>query len=74
MANNDVLNDELDRVFRNHLEAQLKNGLAQGMYAACKLINDKAADPSRSAEDRLRDISEFCRPVLESREVSKEKT
>ena len=74
MVNNNTFQDELDRVFRGHLETQLKNGLAQGMFAACKNIDDIAADGKKSADDRLRDIRAFCRPVLSNREVSKIQT
>lgn len=58
-------NEKIKAALKDQLERQLKYGLSQGMFAACKVIHDKATDQSMSIEDRLNDIIAFCEPLLE---------
>lgn len=62
--NDKEFQDKLKMSFRLKLEEQLKTGIAQGVYATCKVINDKAQDTDISSEERLANIIEFCKPVL----------
>lgn len=52
---------ELQQTFRDKLQGQLKNGLARGMYAACKVINEKATNEEKTPEERIAEIIEFCK-------------
>lgn len=56
--------EKIKTALEDQLKRQLQYGLSQGMFAACKVIHDKATDQSMSAEDRLNDIINFCEPLL----------
>ena len=62
--NDKAFQDKIKMTFRNNLEKQFRNGLAQGTYAACKVIYDRATNEEKSAEERLATIIQFCRPVI----------
>lgn len=49
------------RVVTDGLRKQHSLGIAQGAYAICKVVLDKAEDSKRSAEERLADIITFCK-------------
>ncbi len=60
---------EFSDTIKAHIQHTLKErqdfGLAQGTYAACKVVYDKATAGGKSAEDKLDDIIAFCRPILD---------
>ena len=43
------------------LRKQRTAGVAQGAYAMCKVILNKATDGSKPAEKRLEDVIAFCK-------------
>lgn len=49
------------RVVTDGLRKQHTAGVAQGAYAMCRVILDKATNEAKSAEERLEDIIAFCR-------------
>lgn len=53
-------NETIKAKFRDGFKEQFRNGLAQGCYAVCKVVLDKAGDESKPAEERLKDIVSFC--------------
>ena len=65
--NDKEFQDGLKQAFKSGFEKQFRNGLAQGMYATCKVVYDKLSDDGKSAEDRLKDVIAFCSPILEMR-------
>lgn len=62
--NDNEFRQKIQMSFREKLNDQLKNGLAQGMYAACKIIRNKAMEEDKTPEERLHNIISFCEPVL----------
>lgn len=54
-----------DQVFRRvvtgGLQKQHTAGVAQGAYAMCKVVLDKATDESKTVEQRLDDVIAFCK-------------
>lgn len=64
--------ERIKMALRENLEKQFRNGITQGMYAACKVIFDKASDESRSHEERIKDIVTFCEPALKNRNAKPE--
>lgn len=73
-AHNDkAFQDRLTALFSGELETQLKNGLAQGVFAACKVVRDYATDETLEPDQRLAKITEFCdvvvKPALEKAET-----
>lgn len=64
MGNKNGNTEKIEVALRQQLERQLKYGLSQGMYAACKVIYDKAMNQEATAEDRIKDIIAFCEPLL----------
>ncbi len=55
-------NDQVfKRVVTGGLQRQHTAGVAQGAYAMCKVILDKATDETKTAEQRLEDVIAFCR-------------
>lgn len=65
--------ERLKMTFRMRLEEQFRNGIAQGMYAACKVINDRANAEDKTPEERLQNIIEFCQPALRLKVAPKKK-
>ena len=65
--NDNEFQENLKLTFKNGFEKQFRNGLAQGMYATCKVVYDKLSDDGKSVEDRLNDVMAFCTPILETR-------
>ena len=54
-------NDKLfKQVVTGGLRKQHTAGIAQGAYAMCKVILDKARNESKTAEERLNDVIAFC--------------
>ena len=53
--------------YKKNIENQFRNGLAQGMYASCKVILDKARDERMSVDDRITDIANFCETITKKR-------
>ncbi len=53
-------NAALTAAIRGELGRQRNAGLAQGAYAMCQVILSKAKDDSKSSEERLQNIIEFC--------------
>lgn len=53
-----------DQVFKqvvtDGLRKQHSSGIAQGAYAMCKVVLDKATDESKTIEQRLNDVIAFC--------------
>ena len=62
--NDKAFQDQIKMTFRNNLEKQFRNGLAQGTYAACKVVYDRATDAEKNAEERLETIIQFCQPII----------
>ncbi len=62
--NDKAFQDGLRMSFRQKLEEQLKHGLAQGMYAACKVMLDKASNEEKTPEERIEDIKAFCDTIV----------
>lgn len=55
-------NDQVfKRVVTGGLKKQHTAGVAQGAYAMCKVVLDKATDESKTAEQRLEDVIAFCK-------------
>ncbi|MBQ8619079.1 MAG: hypothetical protein IJ418_16405 [Clostridia bacterium] len=52
--------------FQRGFQRQHSAGVAQGAYAMCKVIHDKAIDTSKTAEERITWITNFCGKLLES--------
>ena len=61
--NDKAFQDKMKTTFRDNLERQFRNGLAQGMYAACKVVYDRATEEGKTAEDKLKSIIAFCEPI-----------
>lgn len=57
---------QLQRQFQRGFQRQHTAGVAQGAYAMCKVIHDKAADDSIPTEDRINWILNFCGKLLDS--------
>lgn len=49
------------RVVTDGLKKQHSAGLAQGAYAMCNVILEKATDESKTVEQRLADVVSFCK-------------
>lgn len=60
---NDLL---LKQQFQKGFQRQHSASVAQGAYAMCKVIYDKAVDASKTAEERIDWIAHFCGKLLES--------
>ena len=55
-------NDQVfKRVVTGGLQKQHTAGVAQGAYAMCKVVLDKATDESKTVEQRLDDVIAFCK-------------
>ena len=52
---------------RDGFKEQFQSGLAQGTYAACKVLHDKATDESKTPEERIRTIVQFCETFLKGK-------
>ena len=63
--NDKEFSDNIKNHIRNSLQEQLSSGLAQGLYAACKVVRDKATADGKSPDDRLNDIVEFCNIIID---------
>ena len=61
--------ERIKMTLRENLEKQFRNGITQGMYAACKVISDKASDETKTYEERINDIITFCKPALKDRDA-----
>jgi len=61
--------ERIKMTLRENLEKQFRNGITQGMYAACKVISDKASDETKAYEERINDIIAFCQPALKGRDA-----
>lgn len=58
-------NDQLFRQhFREGFQRQHNNGIAQGAYAMCKVIHDKAVNTDIAEEERLQWIIAFTSTML----------
>ena len=74
--NDKEFQDKIKMTFRHNLEKQFRNGLAQGMYAACKVIHDKATKAEKSADEKLSEIINFCKQITkmdDEKDAAKEK-
>ena len=58
---------KMEMAFREHLERQLRSGVAQGVYAACKVIHDRLTDEGKALEDRVESALAFCKPVIDQK-------
>ena len=56
----------MEGLLQKHLEAQLKTGIMQGTYAACRVVYDKATDATKTPEENLESIIQFCKPIIDS--------
>lgn len=65
--NDKAFQDALRYTFGSGLERQHRNGLAQGTYAACKVVYDKAVDESKTYEERINSIKKFCETFLNNK-------
>lgn len=54
-------NQVFRRVVASGLQKQHTAGIAQGAYAMCRVILDKATDETKTVEQRLEDIIAFCK-------------
>ena len=55
-------NDQVfKRVVTGGLQKQHTAGIAQGAYAMCKVILDKATNEAKPVEQRLEDVIAFCK-------------
>lgn len=63
-----IIGDEnmIRKEFENGLRQQRSIGVAQGAYAMCKVIVNKADDDSISIEERLSWIRSFCEKLIAS--------
>jgi len=66
--NDKEFQDKIKMTFRHNLEKQFRNGLSQGMYASCKVIHDRITDESKSIEDRINSVVEFCQQIINGRD------
>ena len=64
--NDKEFQEKLKLGIRANLERQFKNGLQQGMYAACKIVYDFATDETKTAEERLQEIIKTCEPSIKA--------
>lgn len=54
-------NDQVfKRVVTGGLQKQHTAGVAQGAYAMCKVVLEKATDETKPVEQRLEDVIAFC--------------
>lgn len=53
--------DLFKQALTDGLKKQHSAGLAQGAYAMCKVIFEKATDESKTIEQRLADVVTFCK-------------
>ena len=67
--NDKEFQDKIKMTFRHNLEKQFRNGLAQGMYASCKVIHDKAVNSEKTADEKLAEIISFCRQITKMDET-----
>ena len=65
--NDKEFNETIKANIRKALKEQYDFGIAQGMYAACKVIYDKVAveNPDYTTENRLNDIIALCKPIID---------
>ena len=71
--NDKAFQERLQMSFRMRLEEQFRNGIAQGMYAACKVINDRANAEGKTPEEKLQNIIDFCQTGLRVKAATKKK-
>lgn len=64
--NDKEFQEKLKLGIRANIERQFRNGVAQGMYAACKIIYDQATDDTKTAEERLQEIIKTCEPSIKA--------
>lgn len=62
--NDKEFHEELMMSFKQKLEEQFRRGLAQGMFAACKVMLDKASDEQKTTEELVEDIKVFCSQIV----------
>ena len=67
--NDKEFQDRIKMSFRHNLEKQFRNGLAQGMYAACRVVYDRLIDETKTPEERIAAIIAFCEPVVQNRDA-----
>ena len=65
--NDKEFQEKIKMTFRNNLDKQFRNGLAQGAYAVCKVVLDRANDEGKTIEERLQIIRAFCEPIVNMR-------
>lgn len=54
-------NDQLfKKVVTGGLQKQHSAGVAQGAYAMCRVVLEKATDETKTVEQRLKDVIDFC--------------
>lgn len=54
-------NDQLfKKVVTGGLQKQHSAGIAQGAYAMCRVVLEKATDETKTVEQRLKDVIDFC--------------
>lgn len=59
--------DKLREVFNKGYKNTFRNGLLKGSKAMCRVIFDKANNESKTPEDRIEDIKNFCKVSLGER-------
>ena len=65
-----TINDEtkLQIIFKRALQKTHRDGLLQGSKAMCNVVLNKARDKTKTAEERLKDIVDFCNTSLENKQ------
>lgn len=61
-------NEFLEAKLKEVLESVRMSSLAAGAIAMCKVIQEKATDESKSVEERLAAVVEFCEVSLKKKE------
>ena len=62
--NDKAFNALLKEKFNGGFQKQFQNGLAQGTYAACKVMYDMATNETKTPEERIADIVRFSQTFL----------
>ncbi len=63
----------LTATIRSELEKQHSAGIAQGAYAMCQVVLSQAKDDSKSAEERLQNIVEFCSICIDPKKAAEKR-
>ena len=66
--NDKEFQEKLKAKFREGYENEFKRGLAKGAYAVCKVVYDRATDETKTPDERLNIIKEFCATLAKGKE------